>query len=164
MDEATKAQEARAIFNTLCQTLDNMKWTYSPNPDKMVVRTGARGEDLPMDLFLVVDPDMRVMCVRSPMPYQIPQDTRDVVGVAVNIANLSMLNGCFEYDRDHGHLLFRAVAPFHNCQLSQEVCRYMVTLTCSMVDRFNDKFLSVAKGNMTLAAFKEFAFAPIATS
>ena len=157
MAVSSKEQDARRTFATLCKTLDNMKWTYEPDHDKLVITTSARGDDLTIKLRFVVSEDRGVMYVKSPMPYSIPENAREIIGVAVNIANFSMLNGCFEFDRNDGWLAFRMVIPFENCVISEEVCHYMVVLTCRMVDRFNDKFLAVAKGNMRLADFEEFA-------
>lgn len=151
------AQDARSTYNTLCHTLDNMKWTYDPDPENMIIRTSARGEDLSIKLRFVVSADRGVMYVKSPMPFDIAENARELIGKAVNIANYSMLNGCFEYDYSDGYLAFRMVVPFENCIISEEVCHYMVSLTCNMVDRFNDKFLAVMKGVMTLDAFQEFA-------
>ena len=157
MATSTKERDARKTYETLCRTLDNMKWTYNPDHEKMVITTTARGDDLTIKLRFVVSEDRGVMYVKSPMPYEIPELGRDVTGVAVNIANFSMLNGCFEFDRHEGYLGFKMVVPFENSVISEEVCHYMVVLTCRMVDKFNDKFLAVAKGNMRLADFEEFA-------
>ena len=152
-----KEQYAQRTYRTLRTTLDNMKWKYDPDDKNLVINTSAVGDDLSMKLRFVVSADRSVMYVKSPMPYNIPEDTRGIIGEAVNIANYSMLNGCFEYDRKEGYLAFKMVVPFENCVISEEVCHYMVVLTCRMVDRFNDKFLAVAKGHMSLADFEEFA-------
>ena len=154
---STQQTDARRTFATLCQALDNIKWKYDADWDKLVVLTSARGEDLSMKLRFVVSEEKKVMYVKSPMPFDSPEGAREIIGKAVNIANFSMLNGCFEYDHTDGWLAFRIVIPFENSILSEEVCRYMIMLTCQMVDRFNDKFLSVAKGNMTLESFEKFA-------
>lgn len=152
-----KKQDAKRTYTTLCTTLDNMKWKYQPDHENMVINTSAVGDDLSIKLRFVVSADRSVMYVKSPMPYNIPENARDIIGTAVNIANYSMLNGCFEYDRKEGYLAFKMVVPFENCVISEEVCHYMVVLTCRMVDKFNDKFLAVAKGNMRMEDFEAFA-------
>lgn len=149
----SKEQYAKNVYNTLCNTLDNMKWKYQRDDEQMMVNTTAIGEDLSIKLRIVVSAQRQVMYVKSPMPYNVPQMSRDAVGKALHIANFSMLNGCFEYDVDNGYVGFRMVVPFATSQISEEVCHYMIILTCQMVDKFNDKILSLAKGNMTLEEF-----------
>lgn len=153
----SKEMEAKAMYNTLCNTLDNMKWRYSKEEDKLVIRTSAVGDDLSIKLFMKVDSERQVMYLKSPMPFEVPEGTRQSVGMAVLIANYCMLNGSFEYDLSDGYLAFKMVIPFMESMVSEAVCKYMINLSCRMTDKFNDKFKSLAEGTMTLDEFKNFA-------
>ncbi len=155
--DETKQGYAKRTFDRLVKTLDNMKWKYKSDEQNLVVCTSAIGKDLEISLRMVVDAERQVFYVKSPMPYKIEESARDVVGNALHIANFSMLNGCFEFDRTDGYVGFKIVMPFAGCEVSEEMCHYMVILTCQMVDKFNDKILAVAKGEMTLEQFKTFA-------
>ncbi len=135
--------------------LDNIKWKYERDDKKRTVATTAVGRDLKINLRMVVSEDRQLMYVKSAMPFTVPQDRRDVVGKAVTYANFSMLNGCFEYDYDH-YLGYKIVVPFFDTVLSEKICHYMVMLTCQMVDKFNDKFLELIQGKMTLKDFVNF--------
>ena len=42
----SKEMEAKSLYKTLCQTLDNMKWNYNKEEDKFIIRTSAVGDDL----------------------------------------------------------------------------------------------------------------------
>ncbi len=149
--------DARKTYEMLCNTLDGIKWHYQRDDEHMVVTTSAVGEDLTIRLRIVVSEQRNLMYVKSPMPYKVPESARAIVSSAVNVANYSMLNGCFEYDMRSGYLAFRAVVPFEGSIISDKVCKYLVMLACQMVDKFNDKFLSLAKGNMTLEEFEKYA-------
>lgn len=144
------------MFETLKQALDKMEWKYTPEDDKLIIRTSAVGDDLSMKLFMRVDADRSVMYLKSPMPFPIPEERRSEVAMAVLIANYAMLNGSFEMDLSDGYLAFKVVVPFMESIISDEVCRYMIRLSCNMVDTFNDKFEALVKGEMTLREFKEF--------
>ena len=152
-----KQNFAQKAFDTLCLALDNMKWKYNRDAANRVVTTTAIGKDLTINLRMVVSEERRLMYIKSLLPFDVPESKRDVVGRAVNIANFSILNGCFEYDQFAGKLGFRIVVPFFNTELTEEVYHYAVMLTCQMVDKFNDKILALANGTMTLQEFKEFA-------
>ena len=152
----SKESEAKILFGTLCQTLDNMQWHYNKEEDKFIIRTSAVGEDLSMKLFMKIDEDRQVMYLKSPMPFEVPADTRDKLMRAIIIANYSMLNGSFEFDLSDGYLAFKMVVPYMESIVSEKVCHYMITLSCSMTDKFNDKFKALVDGTMTLVEFENF--------
>ena len=154
-----KADEARVVFNTLCRALDNMQWKYDKEErtDGYVVFTSAVGKDLTMKLAITVDADRQVIYLKSPMPFRVPQEMRDDVAKALIFANWSMLNGSFEMDYSGGLVSFKIVIPYMDSMLSVEVFRYMIIISCQMIDKFNDKLQALAQGKMTLQQFREFA-------
>ena len=155
--DRNKEMEARALYKTLCQTLDNMKWHYNKEEENFTIRTSAVGDDLSMKLLIKIDVDRQVMYLKSPMPFSIPERTHDTMAKAILLANYSMLNGSFEFDFSDGWLAFKMVVPYMGSIISEEVCKYMIVLSCSMTDKYNDKFQAVAEGRMTLTEFEKFA-------
>lgn len=153
----SKEMEAKSMYNTLCKTLDDMKWQYNKEEEKLIVRTSAVGEDLSMKLYMKIDADRSVMYLKSPMPFNIPADKCEILCRAAIIANWQMLNGSFEMDLADGYLGFKVVVPFMESIISTKTCHYMINLSCRMVDKFNDKFQSLVDGKMTLDQFQSFA-------
>lgn len=152
----SKESEAKVMYNTLCQTLDNMRWHYTKEEDKFVIRTSAVGKDLTMKLFIKIDAERQVMYLKSPMPFDVPAELRDLIGKAVIAANYTMLNGSFEFDVSDGYLAFKMVVPYMESIISEKVCHYMIMVSCEMTDKFNDKFKALVDGTMTLAQFDAF--------
>ena len=152
----SKEKEASSLYKTLCQTLDNMKWHYTKEEDKLIIRTSAVGQDLSMKLFMKIDADKQVMYLKSPMPFEVPAYAREKIMTAVIMANYTMLNGSFEMDLSDGYLAFKMVVPYMESIISEKVCHYMITLSCSMTDKFNDKFKALVDGTMTLNEFENF--------
>ena len=155
--DETKAGLANKNYRCLCGTLDKMNWKYTRQDDARKITTSAVGKDLTIALNFFVDAERQVMYVKSPLPFTIAEKRRDEVEKALHAANYSMLNGCFEYNDKNGYVAFRIVIPFEGCEVSQEMCKYMVALTCQMVDKFNDKILALSEGRMTLKQFLQFA-------
>ena len=151
-----KEKEAKSLYKTLCHTLDNMKWHYNKEEDNFIIRTSAVGDDLSMKLFMKIDADRQVMYLKSPMPFEVPTYSREKMTTAVIMANYSMLNGSFEMDLNDGYLAFKMVVPYMESIISEKVCHYMITLSCSMTDKFNDKFKALVDGTMTLNEFSDF--------
>ncbi|MCH5160379.1 MAG: hypothetical protein J1F66_06035 [Clostridiales bacterium] len=152
----SKENEALALYKTLCQTLDNMKWGYTKEEDNFVVRTSAIGKDLSMELYIKIDAERQVMYLKSPMPFIVPASERDKLAKAVIMANYSMLNGSFEYDLSDGYLAFKIVVPYMESLISEKVCHYMIMVSCQMTDKFNDKFMALVDGEMNLFDFESF--------
>ena len=152
----SKENEALALYKTLCQTLDNMRWHYTKEEDQFVVRATAIGNDLSMDLFMKIDAERQVMYLKSPMPFIVPAPLRDKLATAVVMANFTMLNGSFEYDLSDGYLAFKMVVPYMESIVSERVCHYMIMVSCQMTDKFNDKFMALVDNTMTLAEFAAF--------
>ena len=152
----TKQQEALSLYKTMCSALDKMGWRYEKEEDEFVVRTSAVGKDIAMPLFIKVDAERQVMYIKSAMPFRIQVDVRETITKAVVLANLTMLNGSFEFDAGDGYLAFKVVTPYMGSILSEQVCHYMIDITCSMTDKFNDKFKALVDGTMTLYEFNRF--------
>ncbi len=153
----SKESEALIVYNTLCSTLDNMKWNYNKEEENLIVRTSAVGDDLTMKLYMKVDSERSVMYLKSGMPFSAPMDRIDIMTKAVIIANWAMLNGSFEMDISDGYIAFKLVVPFMESIISEKVCHYMINISCRMIDTFNDKFKKLAEDKMTLDEFQQFA-------
>ena len=157
----SKEMAANALYKTLCQTLNNMGWKYSREEEKFIVRTSAVGDTpkngMDIKIMIKIDAEREVMYLKSPMQFEIPAHARDTIGKAVILANYSMLNGSFEFDFSDGYLAFKMVVPYMDSIISEAVCKYMIILSCSMTDKFNDKFQALAEARMTIDEFAKFA-------
>lgn len=153
-----KYDEAKILFGTLCQTLDQMQWKYNKEEHEnyFAVFTSAVGRNLTMKLAIRIDVDRQVMYLKSPMPFSVSEELRDTMAKAIVMANWTMLNGSFEMDMSDGFVAFKMIVPYMSSMIGTEVCRYMILLSCEMVDKFNDKFDAICKGNMTLTELKNF--------
>lgn len=153
-----KIDEARVLYSTLCKTLDDMQWSYQKEEqnDHFAVYTSAVGKDLTMKLAIRIDIDRQVMYLKSPMPFDVPENQRDKLALAMARVNWSMLNGSFETDHSDGFVAFKLVVPYMQSMLSVEVCRYMILLSCNMIDKFNDKLKSVVEDRMTIEELQNF--------
>lgn len=152
-----KLSEAKIVFGTMCSMLDNRKWNYNKDEEKLIIRTSAVGDDLSIKIYIKVDANRSVMFLKSPMPFTTTRRNVYDVMEAVTIANWAMLNGMFEMDIDQGYVGFKVVVPFMESIISEPLCKYMLDMSCRMVDTFNDKLVAVAEGRMTINEFATFA-------
>ena len=54
MAEEMNMQKAREVFGTLVKMLDTRDWKYEKHEDKLLIKSGVKGDDLPVE-FIVVD-------------------------------------------------------------------------------------------------------------
>ncbi len=149
-------KQAKAVYETICQTLSSRDWNFTRHDDDLVITCGARGEDLPIDILIAVNPRAQVVSLFSSMPFKIAEDKRVDAALAVCIANYGLVNGSFDYDLSDGEIRFRVVSSFRESILGEELFNYMVLVAASTVDDYNDKFLMLSKGMFSVQQFIEW--------
>ena len=150
---AEKLARAKATFDTICQALDSNEWHYQKDEENLKIESGAQGDDLPMELTVRVDAERQVVMLLSHLPFVIQEDKRLDVAVAVSAVNNALVDGSFDYDLTSGHLFFRMTNSFLDSTLGKDVFTYMLYCSCQTIDAYNDRFLMLAKGMMTMEQF-----------
>ena len=155
MDDMKKQEMARKAFATMCATLDARDWKYSKeeingNP---VIRLGVNGEDIPMDLVIIVDVERTVIRVLSPMPFKFPEDKRVAGAIACCIVSNGFADGSMDYDLSDGSVTYRMTASYRGSEIGQQLCDYLLGCSLAMVDRYNDRLMMLAKGLIDLETF-----------
>lgn len=153
MAELKNFEQAKSAFATLCQALDNNEWHYKKDEDKLSIECGAQGDDLPMEISVKVDVDRMLVLLLSHLPFVIQEDKRLDIAIAVSAINNVLVDGCFDYDVTSGHMFFRMTNSFIESKISEEVFIYMLLCSCKTIDDYNDKFLMLAKGLVSIEQF-----------
>lgn len=150
-----KLQRAQRTFETLCQNLDEHEWHYEKDEEKLEIECGARGDDLPMDIRIIVDADRQLIILLSIMPFITPETKRLDTAIATSIVNNKLVDGSFDYDVTSGHMIFRMTSSFIDSEIDGEVFTYMLMVSCHTIDEYNDKFFMLGKGILPINKFIE---------
>lgn len=153
MAEQKNLERAKAVFDTICRTLDNNDWRYKTDEEKLSINFGIRGDDFPIDIVMHVDAEKQLVLLMSRMPFTIREDKRVDLAVAISAVNNLLVDGCFDYDLASGNIYFRLTNTYIGCDLSETVFGYMLYAAGKMIDDYNDKFLMISKGMLTLQQF-----------
>ena len=153
MAEQKNLEQAQSVFGTICQTLDKQGWHYKKNEEKLSIECGAQGDDLPMEVTFSVDAGRMVVMLLSHLPFVIQEDKRLDVAIAVSALNNALSDGSFDYDVASGHMFFRMTNSFLESKLGEDVFTYMLICSFRIIDDYNDKFLMLAKGMISLEQF-----------
>ena len=153
MAEQKNLEQARVVFGTLCRALDKNDWKYKKDEDKLSIECGVQGDDLPMDITVRVDADRRLVLLISHMPFVVREDKRLDAAIAVSAVNDRLADGSFDYDIESGHMFFRMTNSYIESEVSDEVFSYMLACSCFTIDEYNDKYLMLAKGIISIEQF-----------
>lgn len=153
MAEQIKTEQAKNVFATLCRSLEKNNWSFSKDEDNMTVECGAQGDDLPMEISIQVDAERQVAVLLSHMPFLIKENKRFDVAVAVSAINNALVDGSFDYNVTDGRMYFRMTNSFIESDIGEEVFAYMLACSCRTIDEYNDKFLMLSKGMVSLEQF-----------
>ncbi len=153
MTDENQMARARDMYNSLCAFLDDAKLKYEKSDDKLMAHFIMTGKDLPMDMIVEVLPERQLVRVLSRLPFAFSEPNRVLGAVATCCANYAMTDGSFDYNFNNGSVFFRATSNYIESLLSSDVFGYMIALACYFVDEYNDKFLMLDKGMLSIDAF-----------
>lgn len=155
MSEANM-KHAKEVYETLVRMLDTRDWNYDRDDERLLIKSSIKGDDLPVEFIIIVDAEREVVSYLSKLPFAIPEEKRIDGALAVCVANNGMVNGSFDYDIKTGEILFRLTTSFKSGSvLSEDLLEHIIMLSAVMVDNYNDKFLMLAKGVLSLQQFIE---------
>ena len=153
MGEENKVVFAKQVYKTLCDAIEKREWNFSKDEESLVVYFGVSGDDIPMQFILVVDAERQLIRVMSPLPFKMSEDKRIEGAVATCAASFGMVDGNFDYDLSNGAIVFRMTASFRESLIGEGLFQYLISCSCAMVDKYNDKFLAIDKGLMSISDF-----------
>jgi len=148
-------EKAKETYALLCKMLDNRDWHYDKIEEDLVIKSGVKGEDLPIDFIMRVNPRNQVVSFISWLPFKTDETKRVDMALAVSVANYGMVDGSFDYDLSDGTILFRLTSSYRESILSEELFEYMLMVSAATVDAYNDKFFMISKGMLSVQQFIE---------
>ncbi len=147
---------AKKIYSELCGYMDARKLRYKKFDEDLTISCTIQGDDIPMEFVAMVREKQQVISLISPLPFKMPENKRIDAAVAVCTANYGLINGTFDYDLSDGEIRFRLVIPFMELdQLGEDIYTYMLGVSMNTIDNYNDRFLMLAKGIISLEQFIE---------
>lgn len=155
MTEEMLKKSGENVYATICKMFDNLGYHYERHDDDLVVSCTVKGEDIPMDILFIVRSERQLVQLLSPMPFTVPEDKRMEMAVAVTVASNNLVDGSFDFDLSNGRIVFRQTSSYMESILGEELFTYMLMVSANTIDDYNDKFLMLAKGMMTLEQFIE---------
>lgn len=155
---ATEVQKkaAERVFNTIVAHLDKAGMKYNlqqaPGADYMI-HLQARGDDLPITLFIVVDADRELIMIKSPEFTSFSADQIDMAAKAVCAINWTIADGSYALNLENGSIMWTLTTSFRGSLIGEETIYYLIGVSLATLDRFNDRFMLLKMGAMDLDTF-----------
>lgn len=153
MADNTLHKKALDVFDTLCAYLDEEEFHYERRTDMPGVNFTVEGEDLPMEFAVLIDEERQAVRLLSFLPVTFGKDKRIEGAIAACRANYSIIDGSFDYNYKTGKMTFRMTAVYLDSLFSKGLFDYMLACAFYTVDKYNDKFLMIAKGFLPIEDF-----------
>ena len=153
MVDEKKMELAKQVYQTLCEAIERREWNFGKDEEKLLVHFGVSGDDIPMQFILIVDAERQLIRVMSPLPFKMSEAKRMEGAIATCAASFGMADGSFDYDLSDGTIVFRMTASFRESLIGEGLFQYLISCSCAMVDKYNDQFLALDKGIMSITDF-----------
>lgn len=108
-----------------------------------------------IEFIIRVNPRNELVSFFSKLPFNVEEDKRIDVALAICAVNYWLADGSFDYDLSDGSILFRLTSSYKESTLGEALFEYMVVVSAATVDNYNDKFFMMSKGMMTYQQFIE---------
>lgn len=132
----------------------NLHYTVEEDTDARIsIRIHFQGADLPMTLHIVLRTDRQIATVFSVMPECFAEDRWAEAALAVAVANQGLIDGSFDLNLETGEVRFRLTSSFIETVLSETLFSYLMYVSAETVDRYNDRFAALSRGETDLAEF-----------
>ncbi len=141
------------VYETVCAMFDDKGFHYDRHDEDHVIHCIVSGEDIPMEILFDVLDKRQLVRLISPMPFQVPDDKRVDIALAITAVNDRLADGSFDFDMAKGRISFRLTESYIESILGKQLFEYMLMVSASTIDDYNDKFLMISKGVMTLEQF-----------
>lgn len=148
-------KKAKQVFDTLVETLDERKWSYEAYPEELTVKTAVVGEDFPIGILFIVDPKRNCVTFRSNPITHFSSDQLSDAALAACTANNELDFGQFSLDTKNGALYYQYSDSYKGCEVSTEFFQSMICYAVDVVDNYNDRFVMLQMGNLSLKQFLE---------
>ena len=150
-DDNETAVLTEMTYLNLCEMLEELDLSFERDEEQYSIFCVGRGDDLPIPLAIQVDAHRMLVSLISGMPFDVPEERRTDMAVAVSYANYRLVDGSFDFSYKTGKLLFRLTASYRESLIGKDLLRYMLFCSVQTVDDYNDKFQTVAENSLTRA-------------
>lgn len=149
---------AEAVYNTIIKYLDgaDLKYEIKEAPgDDYMISLNMKGDDLPVHMYIIVDADREIIMLKSLEFTTFGMDQIDLAAKAVCFLNDTIADGSYALNIEDGHIMWTATTCFRGSLIGEDTIRYLIGISVTTLDAFNDKLMMLKMGILDLESFCE---------
>ncbi len=150
---ADKQAKAQRVYKTMVKALKGKNWHFEEREQDLTIVSNYTGDDLPVKFIIRVDAEREVIQYLSPLPFKMEESKRVDAAVAVCVANYGLVNGSFDLDINDGEIRYRLTTSYCDSEMGEDFFYDMMAVAVVTTDKYNDRFMMLNKGMMTLQQF-----------
>lgn len=144
------------VYNSLCEAMRDMEFSFDKKEEELLILSGAQGEDLPMPFMIRVSGERQIVSFVSVIPVEVGEKIKKNVIIALNEINMYLLDGCFAYDTNASHIIFRSALTYKDALIGKGALKQMIMLSLSAVESYNDKLQKIVEHEMSVKEIIEY--------
>lgn len=148
-------ERMKMIYQQMVDSLEAQELKFHADEENLTIYSKMEGDDLPMSFLLTIDSDKEMIMFLSPFNFKMSEEKRVDCSIAINVANFHMALGCFDFNISDGEIRFRLSQSLHDVEVGPEFFIHILAVALSTVERYNDVFLMLDKGYISLEQFIE---------
>ncbi len=153
-------EEGAKIFSKLCDYFTRKELEYhildTQEEGISVLTACLSGDDLPMDIAMAVNACDNLLIFTSLLPVTFDKAKIKDGALAVCMVNNDLNDGHFDLNVDSGEISFRLCNRWTDSNVGDDIFAYLLQMGGSCVDVYNDKFLLLSKGMISIEDLDKF--------
>lgn len=149
METEQQKNEAKEMYKTMCDALDEIGWNYEKDEKTLNVTMGVDCETVSINLMSFVDEESSTICTLSILPFSVPSSRVIDVIVVIGMINCTLIDGRFTFTTG-GNITYSTCMGYKNSFISKEAVEYLVYVSCAALDAYSDMLMAVAEDRMSI--------------
>lgn len=150
MNEEQKMMMGKKTFETIRKVLIDNEFKFSTDEENLVFETGATGEDLPMRMLIIVEPEAERVQIRIPMQFSCPKEKLAECAILTCYASNRLALGQYNLNVLNGDITYVNIIYYAGSLIASEQYFNMIIGSFKAADIYNDKYMMVINNMMNV--------------
>lgn len=145
--------EAEKINKMFMEFLKKDGWFCrgTRHDDNLLIIASPKNVEPKMDFIIRIDSEEKVIFVTTKLPFVMNHDKLLEGSIAINIINIELIDGSFDYDVYSGIIHFRIAYFWGGIGISDEVFSHLMGCCFFAIDGYSDKLQLISNGLLEVA-------------
>jgi len=151
MNDEQKMMKGKKTFEAIRKVLTDNDFEFRAYEEKLVIETGASGDDLPMRMLILVEPEAERVQIRIPMQFTCPEEKLAECAILTCYASSKLAFGQYNLDVLNGDIAYVNIVYYAGSLIAPEQYFNMIVGSFKAADIYNDKYMMIINNMMKVS-------------